>query len=140
MKYPIYLLTFVYVLFCLVFFYVVGADRFPDYNNYILIAKHGGVTGEKDYWFEWISRSLLSADYLDDVSRLYVTSFVNQILCVFIFLYLVNEGGSRALGVCFVVFIFYFLFLTTTIRASSAYLCIALFYVRENGLISNLCL
>lgn len=134
MKYFVYSLSIFYILVCVIFFYAVGANKFPDYENYLIIAKLGGITGEKDYWFEWISRFLLSSNYLDEISRIYITTAVNQVICICIFFLLVYRRDRHAIGICLVVFMFYFLFLTTTIRASVAYLCVALFFIKEKWL------
>lgn len=123
--------SFVYIFYFLLIFYFIGIDRFPDYENYLVIARYGGITGEKDYWFEWISRFLLSFDLVDPHSRVLLTTIVNQIFCVAVLFYFCKKSERNAIGMFLIVAIFYFLFLTTTIRASAAYLAAGIFFVEK---------
>lgn len=113
-------------------FYLVGISRFPDYENYLRLAKGiGFLVSEHDYLFEWLSRFILGFSGISDTNKVELLAVLNQIVCVVFFVWIgLKSRSDRVYGALFVFCLFGFLFMTTTLRASSAYLCISAFFLR----------
>ena len=113
-------------------FYLVGSSSFPDYENYLRLAKGiGFLVSEHDYLFEWLSRFILGLSGISDTNKVELLAVLNQIVCVVFFVWIgLKSRSDRVYGALFVFCLFGFLFMTTTLRASSAYLSISAFFLR----------
>lgn len=120
------------VFISLLLFYFFGGGQFADYNNYLRIADGDGfAVSESDYVFEWLSRYFLSLTGLSSSGRVAVLAFVNQVVCAAFFIWAATRVRVGAIyGVLLLFCIFGFLFMTTTLRASPAYLSVSAFYIR----------
>jgi hypothetical protein len=120
------------VLITMIFFYVVGVDYFPDYENYLRIASNGGfVVSENDYIFEGVSRFILRLPYISAENRVLTLASLNQFFCVIFFLWFgFSKDQNKVFGAVLLFCAFGFFFMTTNLRASVAYCCIAWFFVR----------
>lgn len=127
------LFLFFMIIATIVVFYVVGIGSFPDYENYLKIADgvESFVSGH-DYMFEWFSRYLLGLEGLSAPQKVFVLSAVNQFVCVVFFAWVgLKRLPDRVCGVLFLFCMFGFLFMTTTLRASAAYICISAYFLRN---------
>lgn len=133
MKQVARLFVVVMVFVTLVIFYTIGIDRFPDYENYLRIAEGSGfAVSQSDYLFEWVSRLLLRSGGATSEDRVDTLALINQLICVSYFAWLIlKRDASRVYGALLLFCLFGFLFMTTTLRASAAYLCISAFFVRN---------
>jgi len=120
------------VLVSLLLFYILGAERFADYSNYVRIAEGDGYAySEHDYVFEWLSRFFLSLSGFSSSERVALLIFANQVVCVVFFVWAAIRNRAEAVfGVLLIFCLFGFLFMTTTLRAAPAYLLISAFYIR----------
>lgn len=126
------LLLLLMVFATLTVFYIAGIGRFPDYENYLSIADSSGfVVSEHDYLFEWFSRFLLGYEGVPAADKVFVLATLNQLVCVIFFAWVgLNRCPDRVYGALFLFCLLGFLFMTTTLRASAAYLCISAFFLR----------
>lgn len=121
------------VFVTLFFFYYFGIESFPDYDNYLAIAQNPGFAlSARDYRFEWFSRALLSLDGLSPATRVAVLAFFNQLACL---IFLVWAARRLPVDQVYGVLVFFalmgFMLMTTTLRASAAYLSISAFFLRS---------
>lgn len=125
-----------FVFFTTSFFYFVGASRFPDFENYLRIAENSGfVVSENDYWFEWLSRFILSLNSISPLGRVELLAALNQIVCVTFFGWIALKSKPKHVFGGLILFCLCgFLLMTTTLRASAAYLSIAAFFLRRGRL------
>ena len=121
------------ILLTIFIFYRVGIDSFPDYSNYLVVAENSGLgLSSSDFIFEWFSRFILGFESLSAAHRVAVLAVFNQIVCIVFFVWLgVSKHSDRVFGALFLFCLFGFLFMTTTLRASTAYCCISIFFVRN---------
>ena len=120
-------------------YYMVGGPRFPDYSVYVELAANGGwLYFEDEYFFEWISRGLLAVGPLIGLSAVGTVNLlaaVNQLICSLFFLnWLKNNRTNQLFGAVFILSWFGILFFTTTLRASTGYLCFAAYMLRGSKL------
>lgn len=121
------------ILATIVVFYVAGIGSFPDYDNYLKIADGAELfVSEHDYMFEWFSRYLLDLEGVSATQKVFVLAIVNQFVCVVFFAWVgLKRLPEQVYGALFLFCMFGFLFMTTTLRASAAYLCISAFFLRN---------
>ena len=127
-------ISIVFMMFStLLIFYMSGIARFPDYENYLLMAENTGfVVSQHDYMFEWVSRFLLRVDGFSAENRVFLVAIVSQAVCVLYFGWLLCKSDSnRVYGALLLFSMFGFLFVTTTLRGATAYLCISVFFLRN---------
>jgi|GEM_PF-4126249 len=127
------LFFFFMMLATVAIFYVAGIDSFPDYQNYLNIADGAELfVSEHDYMFEWFSRYLLGLEGVSATQKVFVLATVNQFVCVVFFAWVgLKRLPDQVYGALFLFCMFGFLFMTTTLRASAAYLCISAFFLRN---------
>lgn len=120
------------ILGALVIFYAVGIDSFPDYENYFFIAEgKAGLGSESNYLFEWFSRLILELESVEPSARVDLLAVLNQIGCLIYFLWIASQSREeRVFGGLFLFSLLGFMFVTTTLRASVAYLCVSAFFLR----------
>lgn len=116
-------------------FYMLGGSAFPDYENYVTLASNGGwLFNEDEYLFEWLSRGILiftpkiglSLEHSVDI-----LTAINQLFCFGVFASLIaSRKKTTCRGGVLLFCLVGFLLLTTTIRASPAYLSLTLIYLR----------
>lgn len=113
-------------------FYISGINSFPDYENYLRIAKGSGfAVSEHDYLFEWLSRFVLGFDGISATKKVEILAVLNQIICVVFFIWIgLKSLPDRVYGALFSFCLFGFLFMTSILRASPAYLSISAFFLR----------
>ena len=117
---PLHLIASFAMMWCsIIVFWSLGPEKFPDFNNYILLAKYNYT-----YLTEVLSNKFLTSSLLSDeaTSRvIYYTIFVQIFfICFFSMFYVLNMNYSL-FAAYFIAYYGTFL-MTTAIRASLAYL------------------
>lgn len=125
-----------FVAISIFIFYILGGHYFPDYENYILLASNDGwLFSENEYMFEWLSRGILRLAIRTGLSAEYaviVLTIINQIICTWFFIYLITHKNRKInFGGVLLFSLIGFLLITTTLRASPAYLALTLLALRE---------
>lgn len=120
------------ILATLSIFYIAGISSFPDYGNYLRIAEGSGfAVSEHDYLFEWLSRLVLGLDGVSATGKVELLAVLNQLVCVCFFVWIgLKTRSDRVYAALFTFCLFGFLFMTSTLRASPAYLSISAFFLR----------
>jgi hypothetical protein len=128
------LLTLVFLT--LAIFYLSGANQFPDYDNYLVIAENGGFySDENDYLFEWFSRGIMKLGGLSAEAKVDLLAVATQVICVIYFSWIASKKRADLIfGALLVFSLFGFMFMTTIFRAAPAYLCISAFFIRGGRL------
>ncbi len=129
------LLGFLFLAVITTLYYGLGAEQFPDYDNYITIANNNGwLFNEDEYLFEWISRALLTLPMslgLQPRTAVDLLALINQIVCLGYFGWLlISQDRARVFGATLLIALVGVLLITTTLRASTAYLALSLFVLR----------
>lgn len=126
-------LLFCFVFVTLVIFYKEGIDQFPDYSNYLTIAENKtGFVTERDYVFEWFSRLILGLADIDSTERVELLATLNQLGCLIYFFWAASRAREDIVFGSLILFsLLGFMFMTTTLRASIAYLCVSAFFLRD---------
>ncbi len=124
-------MLFAMILVSMIVFYFEGIDKFPDYENYLVIAENAGFISEGDYLFEWFSRFVLGLQTVASEAKVELLALLNQVGCLIYFVWLADEKKpERVFGGLLLFCLLGFMFMTTTLRASLAYLCVSAFFVR----------
>ena len=124
----------VLMVFAVIFtFYYFGIESFPDYKDYLNIARHAGfAVSEQDYQFEWFSRFILSLDHTLPEDRVALLAFFNQLVCIGFLVWMgMRRNAAEVYGTLVFFALFGFMLMTTTLRASAAYFCISVFFLRS---------
>ncbi len=123
-------------LFAIAVYYYLGGERFPDYENYLTLLEND-IAGAEDSkaLFEWISKySLRFIYYVCEDLKLSVDLFVGFVQLYFLICmaYIRHKKIAPDRGILYYVLIMGPLLLTTTVRATPAYVGVA-YFLASNG-------
>lgn len=102
-----------------IYYFILGPTAFPDYDNYLTIARNGGyLFAPNEYFFEYFSRGILTNKYIVSESAVDLLVFISQCFTIFYMIYLIKEKPWNGLIQSSLTSVS---FLTTIIRAAPAY-------------------
>lgn len=119
------LMSILLIFIILIIYYHIGAENFPDYDNYLSIA--GGQVNESKV-FEWIPKLWFKKIYeFTNSSNLAVDSFVILIHTLIVAIILNAKYRAERETLFWILVLFGALYMTTTIRAALP--CILSLYI-----------
>lgn len=121
-------------IFTLSVFYILGADSFPDYEGYLMLATFPEWAGSA-HLTEYVSRMILESSFFGFSPKERVDFFIAfvqfTLLISFLFVSLTNPRNLYAITVGNAFYLPFFL--TTGLRAASLYYFFFLFCIRKSG-------
>ncbi|PKH05307.1 hypothetical protein [Moritella sp. Urea-trap-13] len=113
---------FLLFIITLTVYYLIGGDKFPDYNNYLSIANGSVQWSKGTYLTEFLTQAILIQPIMiENINNVDILAFFVQMFIFILSMYYVRNNVNYLYPMVVFLSLYLPIFLTTTLRAAPLY-------------------